>query len=164
MAQTLEGTKTEPVSQAESRLTMDQAIEEAIQNNLNLLAERLNLSIADARLITAKLKPNPVFSFSGDHLDLAGTGFSEINGGGPPEISWRVDVPIERGRKRDLRIATANYEREIAGARLVDSLRKLKLDVTLGCIEVIQAKANLDLARDNLRTFEELVQTNAVRT
>ena len=41
MAQTLEGTKTEPVSQAESRLTMDQAIEEAIQNNLNLLAERL---------------------------------------------------------------------------------------------------------------------------
>ena len=142
---------------------MDQAIEEAIQNNLNLLAERLNLSIADARLITAKLKPNPVFSFSGDHLDLAGTGFSEINGGGPPEISWRVDVPIERGRKRDLRIATANYEREIAGARLVDSLRKLKLDVTLGCIEVIQAKANLALARDNLRTFAELVQTNAVR-
>ena len=163
MAQTLEGTRTEPVSQAESRLTMDQAIEEAIQNNLNLLAEQLNLSIADARLITAKLKPNPVFSFSGDHLDLAGTGFNEINGGGPPEISWRVDVPIERGRKRDLRIATANYEREIAGARLVDSLRKLKLDVTLGCIEVIQAKANLALARDNLRTFEELVQTNAVR-
>jgi cobalt-zinc-cadmium efflux system outer membrane protein len=163
MAQTLEGTKTEPVSQAESRLTMDQAIEEAIQNNLNLLAERLNLSIADARLITAKLKPNPVFSFSGDHLDLAGTGFNESNGGGPPEISWRVDVPIERGRKRDLRIATANYEREIAGARLVDSLRKLKLDVTLGCVEVIQAKANLALAQDNLRTFEELVQTNAVR-
>jgi len=145
------------------RLTIQQAIEEAVHNNLNLLADQLNLTIAEARLITAKLKPNPVFSFGSDHLDVLGTGFNVDNAAGPPEISWRVDVPIERGGKRQLRIDTANYEREIAGTHLVDSVRKLKLDVTLACIDVIEAKAGLALARDNFRTFEDLVQTNVVR-
>jgi cobalt-zinc-cadmium efflux system outer membrane protein len=145
------------------KVTVKEATDEAIQNNLGLLAERVNLTIAEASLIAARLRPNPVFSFNSDHLDLLGTGFNEINNGGPPEVSWRVDVPVERGRKRELRIETANYAREIAGIQLLDSIRKLKLDVTLACIEVIRAKANLALSLDNLRTFEELVRVNDVR-
>jgi cobalt-zinc-cadmium efflux system outer membrane protein len=144
-------------------LTIDQAIEEAIQNNLGLLAERVNLTMAAASLITAKLRPNPVVSFSADHLDLLGTGFSAGNNGGPPEFAWRVDVPMERGHKRHWRIETAEFEKQIAEAQLLDSIRKLKLEVSLACIDVIQAKANLALARDNLRTFEELVRINDVR-
>src|SRR5262245_37238620 len=66
-------------------LTATQAVEEALANNLGILAERLNLTIAEAAVITARLRPNPVFSFSSDHLDLLGTGFNEGNGGGPPE-------------------------------------------------------------------------------
>jgi cobalt-zinc-cadmium efflux system outer membrane protein len=144
-------------------VTIKQAVDEAIQNNLGLLAERVNLTVAEASLIAARLRPNPVFSFNSDHLDLLGTGFNEINNGGPSEVSWRVDVPVERGRKRELRIETANYAREIAGTQLLDSIRKLKLDVTLACIEVVQAKANLALSLDNLRTFEDLVRVNDVR-
>jgi outer membrane protein, heavy metal efflux system len=123
----------------------------------------VELTIAEARLIAARLRPNPVLSLSGDHLDVLGTGFNELNVGGPTETSSRVDFPIERGGKRQLRVATANFAKEIAEARLLDAIRKLKLDVTLGCIEVIQAKASLALAIDNLRTFEELVRTNSVR-
>jgi len=146
-----------------SVITVDQAVDEALQNNLDLLAQRVELTIAEARMIAARLRPNPVLSLSGDHLDALGTGFDQVNVGGPPEISSRVDFPIERGGKRQLRVATANYAREIAEARLLEAIRKLKLDVTLGCVEVIQAKANLALAIDNLRTFEELVRTNSVR-
>jgi cobalt-zinc-cadmium efflux system outer membrane protein len=148
---------------APSMITVDQAVDEALQNNLDLLAQRVELTLAEARLIAARLRPNPVLSVSGDHLDVLGTGFNEINVGGPTEISSRVDFPIERGGKRKLRVATANYAKEIAEARLLDAIRKLKLDVTLESIQVIQAKANLALAVDNLRTFEELVQTNTVR-
>jgi len=146
-----------------SKVTVREAIDEAIQNNLGLLAERVNLTVAEASLIAARLRPNPVFSFNSDHLDLLGTGFNETNNGGPPEVSWRVDVPVERGHKRELRIETANFDREIAGTQLLDAIRKLRLDVSLACIEVIQAKANLALALDNLRTFEELVRVNDVR-
>src|SRR5437773_7943705 len=90
-AQSLETVPTKTGSLGGSQLTIEQAVEEAVLNNLNLLAEQLNLTIAEARMITARLKPNPVFSFNSDHLVLAGTGFNEINGGGPPEISLRVD-------------------------------------------------------------------------
>src|SRR5438477_568205 len=86
-----------------------------------LRAERVNLTIAEASLVTARLRPNPVFSFSGDHLDLLGTGFSSANNGGPPEIAWRVDVPLERGHKRALRVETAGFAREMAEARLGDA-------------------------------------------
>src|SRR3954447_25271736 len=45
-------------------LTIQQAIDEAVQSNLGLLAQRLDLSIAEAQVITAGLRPNPVASFS----------------------------------------------------------------------------------------------------
>ena len=52
-------------------LTLDQAIDEAVANNLNLIAERYNLSVAKARIITARARAKPNFSTEGDHLDFA---------------------------------------------------------------------------------------------
>jgi cobalt-zinc-cadmium efflux system outer membrane protein len=153
----------EPVPTPSPVLTPDSAVEEAIKNNLNLLAEQLNLSIAEAETIAAKLRPNPVFSFSADHLDLLGSRFNETNGGGPPEYSWRVDQPIERGHKRELRIEHARLSREVAEAQLLDSVRKLVLDVKQAVVDVLLARARLNLARDNLVTLEQVVNLNTVR-
>jgi cobalt-zinc-cadmium efflux system outer membrane protein len=146
-----------------TKLTIQEAIDEAIEHNLGLLAERLNLSIADARIVTAKLRPNPVFSFSSDHLDLLGTSFNSTNGAGPTELAWRVDVPYERGHKRDLRVATAGADREIAQAQLMQSILDLRRDVALACIDIIQQRAFLELSRQNLATYENLVQINETR-
>ncbi len=128
-------------------ITIDQAVTEAVQNNPGLLAERLGIPVAEAAVITAGLKPNPVLSASSDHLDLLGTGFNENNGGGPSESALRVDLPLERGHKREFRIDTAGYQKKIAEAKIADSVRRLKLDVTLACIDLIDAKARLDLAK-----------------
>jgi len=49
-------------------LSIGQAVQEAIDKNLGLLAERYNISIADARIIAARLRPNPVFSLEAGHL------------------------------------------------------------------------------------------------
>src|SRR6478735_8028094 len=85
-------------------LTIAAAIDEAVQHNLSLLAARSSLTIAEAQMVSAQLRPNPVASVSADHLDLLGTGFDEANNGGPPEIALRVDLPIERAGKRAKRI------------------------------------------------------------
>jgi outer membrane protein, heavy metal efflux system len=90
-----------------SPVTINQAVQEALERNLGLLADRYNLSIADARIITARLRPNPVLSIRGHHLDLLGTGFSEINGASPAEYSIRTDFIFERGNKRRRRIEVA---------------------------------------------------------
>ena len=44
----------------EPALTIDQAVREALDRNLNLLAERFNVKVADAAIVTASLRPNPV--------------------------------------------------------------------------------------------------------
>jgi cobalt-zinc-cadmium efflux system outer membrane protein len=144
-------------------MTIEGAVTEAVQNNLTLLAERANLSIADAGLVTARLRPNPVLSGSAESLDILGTGFDEVNQAGPPQYSVRVDVPFERGGKRDLRVDAAGQKRQVAEAEFAESVRRLKLDVALASIDVLETKAKLLLAEDNLRALEQLVRLNEQR-
>jgi cobalt-zinc-cadmium efflux system outer membrane protein len=148
---------------AQASLTVAQATDEALQHNLSLLAERANLTIADAQMIAARLRPNPVFSFSADHLDWLGTGFNADNNGGPPEIAWRVDVPFERGGKREARVALASIVRSAAEAQFADAVRTLRQDVALACIDVMTAQTSRRLVAENLRTFEDLVRVNRAR-
>ena len=124
---------------------------------------RAGLSIADANLVTAQLRPNPVLSVGGDHLDLLGTGFDEENGAGPPEYSVRLDVLFERGRKRDLRTEVAQDERAIAEAEVFDAVRALKLEVQQAFIDLQLAQENLALARENAASLDEIVTLNQAR-
>src|SRR5215510_11112207 len=124
-------------------LTIAEAVDEAVRHNLTLIAQRANLSVAETQIMTARLRPNPVASFSADHLDLLGTGFDEANNGGPPEIAMRVDVPLERGAKRERRIDLAMASRALAEAQFADAVRTLRADVTLACIDVLAARATL---------------------
>ena len=83
--------------QDDEPLTIAEAVAQALEKNLDLIAERYNLPIAEARLITARVRPNPVFSLGGDHLDLLGTGYNDVNRAGPAEYSMRTDFLFERG-------------------------------------------------------------------
>src|SRR5262249_61640821 len=85
---------TAPPARAQAVLTIDEAVGQAIDRNLTLLAERLNLTVADAAIATARLRPNPGLSGGADSLDLLGARFDEVNGAGPPEDSIRVDGPV----------------------------------------------------------------------
>ena len=144
-------------------VSIQDAVNEAIANNPGLIAERAGIPVAQTALITAGLRPNPVLSASADHLDALGTGYNDINGAGPTEYALRVDVPIERGHKRELRLDAAAYQQKIARLRVADSVRRLTLDVTLACVDVLEAKAKLALAQDNLRSLGGLVTLNEVR-
>jgi len=144
-------------------LTIAQAVDEAVRHNLTLIAQRANLSVADTQMLTARLRPNPVASFGADHLDLLGTGFDDVNNGGPPEVAFRVDLPIERGAKRERRIDLASASKALAEAQFADAVRTLRADVTLACIDVLAARATRTLVADNLRAFEDLARVNRAR-
>src|SRR3954465_9661969 len=148
---------------AQPMMTIDQAVHEAIDRNLSLLAERLNLTIADAAIVTAGLRPNPVLSGGANSLDWLGTGFDDVKGAGPPEYAVRVDVPFERGHKRELRTAVASNAKQIAEAQLADSIRRLQLDVPLAAVAALEARAKLRLARDTQDALQKLVALNERR-
>src|SRR5258708_22900325 len=120
---------------AAQSITIEQAIDGAVQHSLSLVAARSSWTIADAQMITARLRPNPVASFSADHLDLLGTGFNAENNAGPIEIAGRVDLPIERAGKRDARIALAAAMKQEAEAQFADAVRKLRQRVAVQCVE-----------------------------
>jgi cobalt-zinc-cadmium efflux system outer membrane protein len=143
-------------------LTIEQAVQQAVEHNLNLLAERYNLSIADARIVTAKLRPNPVLSAGWDYIDFLG-GFTHENQGGPTEYNLRTDFILERGGKRERRIEVARSAREVSQLQLLNTTRTLVLDVQNAFVDVLQAKDNLELARENLRAFQSIVEVNATR-
>ena len=144
------------------RVTIEQAVQEAVEHNLSLLAERYNLSIADAKIITAKLRPNPVFSAGLDYVDFLGR-FTGDNQGGPTEYNFRTDFVLERGGKRERRIEVAQTTREVAQLQLLNTTRTLVLDVDSAFVDVLQAKDNLALARENLQAFRGIVDVNTTR-
>jgi cobalt-zinc-cadmium efflux system outer membrane protein len=117
---------TNPVAaqpQQPRAVTVSQAVQEAVEKNLNLLAERYNVSIADARLVTARIRPNPVLSLYTDLLPFPGEGSSAQNPTGPPEYGIRTEWTIERGGKRKRRIEVAENARRVAQWRLLNATR-----------------------------------------
>ena len=149
---------------AQSALTLDQVIDEAISRNLRLLAERFNLSIAEARIIQARLRPNPVLSVGGNYLDILGTGFNpSTNAAGPTEVNARVDFVLERGRKRQERVAVAEASKAVSQLELLNSTRTLVLDVQSAFTDLLLAKENVVLARASLDAFNQIVTVNRTR-
>jgi len=150
-----------PPPQPPDKVTIEQAVQEAVDRNLNLLAERYNLSVADARIATAKLRPNPVFSAATDYIPLSR--FTDVNAAGPTEYNFRTDFILERGGKREARIAVAQDAREVARLQLMNTVRLLALEVQNAYVDVLQTKDDLQLARDNLKDFQEIVEVNQAR-
>ena len=148
---------------ATEALTLEQAVSEALERNLGLLAEKYNVSVAEARIVTARLRPNPVLSIGGDHLDVLGTGYSQENAAGPSEYSVRTDFVLERGGKRQNRVDVAENSRSVAQLQLLNTVRSLVLDVQNAFVEVLLARSNLELAQENLAAFRDIVQVNEKR-
>lgn len=143
------------------QITLSQAVQEALDRNLGLLAERFNLSIADARIITAKLRPNPVFSAGLDGQEVVHNGYYDASGA--PQVNFRFDYLLERGQKRERRIEVAQATREVSQLQLLNTTRQLVLDVQNAFVDLLVAKENLALARENLKAFEGIVDVNAAR-
>src|SRR5471030_2927716 len=142
-----------------SALTLDRAIREAVDHNLSLAAERFNVNVADAAVLSASLKPNPVLTVSLMRPDqvLVDAGIS------PYEQVFRTDYVIERGGKRDRRVDQAGLAKSVAELQLLNTTRTLILDVENAFTDAQVAKLNLALARDNLSAFNDVVQVNTER-
>ncbi len=144
---------------ASSSVTLADAVEEAIQHNLSLLAERFNVQVADAAILTASLKPNPVVTVNLFRPDraLVDAGIS------PYEEVFRTDYVLERGGKRERRIEQANLSKSVAELQLLNTTRLLILDVQNAFVDVQLAKLNLALAQDSLQAFNGVVEINTER-
>jgi outer membrane protein, heavy metal efflux system len=140
-------------------ITINQAVTEALDHNLSLLAERFNVTVAAAAVVTAGLRPNPVITVNAmrPDRDLVESGVAVDEG------VVRTDYVVERGAKRERRVEQAKLSQSVAELQLLDTTRRLVLDVRTAFGEVQLAKLNLALARENLAALDNVVSINVER-
>ena len=144
---------------ADQPLTLEDAVREALDHNLTLVADRYSVSVVRARIVTAGLRPNPVFTYSAMLPDK--TIFDQnVN---PLEHVVRADVVFEGGGKRARRVEVAEGAASVAELQLADAMRTIVLDVQSAFTDVLLAKANVALARESLTAFNSIVTVNTER-
>jgi cobalt-zinc-cadmium efflux system outer membrane protein len=144
---------------AQGALTIDDAVREALDHNLTLVAERYSISVARARIVSAGLRPNPVLTVNAMLPDSTVFDY----GISPREAVVRTDVVIEGGGKRERRVEVAEQAASVAELQLVNTMRTTVLDVQSAFTDVVLAKENLTLARESLTAFNDLVRVNVER-
>jgi cobalt-zinc-cadmium efflux system outer membrane protein len=131
-------------------------------NNTTLQASRLNIDELKAQEITAHLRPNPDFTLSAD-----GTQIAPSHGVWTPLagtfVSPAVSYLFERRNKRGLRYEAAKQGTAIGVAQQSDSERTLLFNLRSAFIGVLQAKAVLRLAQDNLESYDKILKVSRDR-
>ncbi len=142
-------------------LDLAQVEELAIQRNLGLIAARYQIDVARADHLTAALRPNPVFSSTNENFKFSRP-LDGINGDFV-DYTQRLDVILERGGKRGLRVQAAEQGVRLAEARFLDELRRLRLRVRQTFYNALLASTNLDLAAGDLENFQRIESITKVR-
>lgn len=140
-------------------LTLQQAVDAYIRNNLDLEAVRYKVERTRADRIAAALKPNPSFTLTVENLPFRGPGaFDRLY-----EVAATYSETIELGGKRALREKAADAAVAAAEAQLEDALRRGVAEVKRLYLEALLARAAVDLSHEGRQTFEELLRFNQAR-
>ena len=151
-----------PPPSAQQVWTWNQVKERFELNNTTLLAGKLNIDELKAQEITAHLRPNPDFTLSAD-----GTQIAPSNGVWKPFagtfVSPGISYLFERRNKRGLRFEAAKQGTAIGIAQQSDTERNLLFNLRSAFVGVLQAKAVLRLAQDNLDYYDKVLKISRDR-
>jgi cobalt-zinc-cadmium efflux system outer membrane protein len=140
-------------------LSLQSAVELYVQKNLDLQVARYRLERTRADQIAARLRPNPGLSIAAENLGFNGpTPFGRLY-----EVSASYSETIELGGKRALRESVADLTVSTAEAQFADAMRRGLAEVKRLYYDAILARYNVEVANENRRTFEQLVQFNLTR-
>jgi outer membrane protein, heavy metal efflux system len=147
------------VSLAPDYVSLESATEQFLRKNLTVEAARLEISVAEAERIGARLRPRPGLTASAENLRLSGeTPASRLQ-----EFGVTVAQPIELGNRKELRMEVAERTVSVSEARLTEVLRRQLFDLKKTYYESVLGRALLRIDQENRDNFEGLVQFNKAR-
>jgi cobalt-zinc-cadmium efflux system outer membrane protein len=153
-------------AQRPARITLDQAIQLAVQHNHSLQAARTTIQQNQAAEITANLRPNPTFFTDWEYLPL----FSRPQGQtisdyiqGSTEGDLGLSYLIERGHKRQRRLEAARATTAVTRATVADNERSIAFQVGSLFVNAQLAQSTFDLAQQDLKSFQQTVEIGAVQ-
>jgi cobalt-zinc-cadmium efflux system outer membrane protein len=147
-----------PVAQAADGATLrfDGYMALVLRNNLDLVAQRFNVPVAEAQIAVAKIFPDPTLTAGLASYDLQ-------RNGAPTATTVGVSETVELGGKRGARVATAEAGRAGAHADLEDFLRTLRANAAGAFIDALHARLVLERKQLTLASLQKLVHANEER-
>jgi cobalt-zinc-cadmium efflux system outer membrane protein len=149
--------KTSAVAEIDS-LSLDEAVGLAIRYNPELKASEKNIDVASARIIQAKLLPNPELGFETEDGASKSVGFGESY-----KSVFGLSQPIPLGGKIDARTKVAEKEREIVLLNYEQKLREIIAEVKKTFINILATRELVRIGEDNLRIARELFEATSAR-
>jgi outer membrane protein, heavy metal efflux system len=151
-------------AQGPVRITLDDAIQMALAHNHNLKAARTTIQQNEALEITANLRPNPVLTADAQFLPVFQPNkFSEDYINTTAQFDLGVSYLFERGRKRQHRLQAARDVSAETRSVVADNERSLVFLVASQFFNVQLAESTLDLAEQDLKSFQNTVDISESR-
>jgi outer membrane protein, heavy metal efflux system len=130
--------------------------------NPTLQAGQIGVDEFRAQETTAYLRPNPSLNLLADQIDPFP--------GGPPHSTFGFLQPVatvnylhERQHKRELRLESAQKATGIATSSQADLDRTLIFELRMAFVQALQEKAVLELAKENLKYYDHVLEVNRER-
>jgi cobalt-zinc-cadmium efflux system outer membrane protein len=148
-----------------SRIALADAVRLAVEHNHQLRAQRLNVDLSKADEVTAALKPNPVLVSTNENFPIFSPSdlFSRDNFLNNQNFVESLSYLFERGGKREKRTLVARDTTDVAAKSAADAERQLAFQTEQAFINVLLANSSLDLARENLKNFSNVLDVNRER-
>ena len=142
------------------RLTAEQAVARALQDNPSLLSMREHVAATRSQQITAGLRQNPTLTLLGQGVTLPE---ASNDGGNPFYYSANVSRLFERGRKRQWRLEGAAATTEQTDSQMHDQERQVVLQVRQAFTTVLSAKEARGIAQENLADYRKTLDLSKAR-
>jgi outer membrane protein, heavy metal efflux system len=147
-----------PAAPAESvpRFRLAAYLSAVAQGNLEIVAQRANVSLAQAQIEVARVFPDPQLTAGLFQYDVT----QRAN---PTASVVALNVPLQIGGQRGARIDFANAELTAAQSDLEDFLRQLRANAAGAYVDAIHAQLVLDRRDQTAQELEKLVAVNEQR-
>ena len=150
------------IARAQTTLTWEQIKAKFEAANPTLKANQVSIDESKAEEITAFLRPNPEVSLAAD-----GTQITPLSGVWQPikgtTITPGISYLFERQHKRGLRLESQKETTAITQSTYTDQERSLLFNLRSGFVQLLQAKAVLENARQNLDYWDRELGVNRTR-
>lgn len=143
------------------KITLDEAVQLALQHNHTLLAARTTIQQAEAEEITANLRPNPALFADWEYLPFFKPSYWTGNYlYDQTEADLGLSYLFERGKKRQRRLQAARDVTAQTQSLVSDDERTLSFNVASQFLNVQLAESTLDLAQQDLKSFQMTVDVS----
>jgi cobalt-zinc-cadmium efflux system outer membrane protein len=139
----------------ENGVTLDAAIDRMMADNIDVRALRQELTQADADILTAGLRTNPLIYLDSQFIPYGS--YTDATPGGPTQYDVNITYPLDVSRKRQARTVVARMAKTALEAQFQDVVRRQIDNVNKAFVGLQAARIDMLAAQAAVRSVESLL-------